>query len=72
MTSTHTDENCKDNVPQMVFGGFGRAYVPDQVLCELYPAKEGFVRGTIFPELDIPYESRWNIGTQAKEVSGHA
>jgi len=52
------DENCKDVVPTMEFTGFGKAYVPHQKLCELYPAKTGFMRGTIFPELDIPYENR--------------
>jgi len=49
-------QNCQDHVPVMIFTGFGKAYVPHQVLCEIYSAKEGFVRGTIFPELDIPYE----------------
>jgi hypothetical protein len=44
----------------MEFTGFGKAYVPCQELCELYPAKEGLIRGTIFPELDIPYVSPFN------------
>ena len=62
ITSTHhhdADRNdCKDRVPVMEFTGFGKAYVPQQELCELYPGKTGFIRGTIFPELDIPYEPK--------------
>ena len=43
--------------PIMEFNGFGKAYVPQQMLCTLHSAKDGFVAGTIFPELDIPYVS---------------
>ena len=50
------EEDCKNYAPKMKFAGFGRAYVPQQKLCELFSAKEGFVVGTIFPELYIPYE----------------
>lgn len=32
----------------------GYAYVPIQKLGELYSTEEGLMRGTIFPELDIP------------------
>lgn len=32
------------------------AYVPDQVLGEVYDPKKALCRGTIFPELDMPYE----------------
>jgi len=41
--------------PVMPFTGFGKAYVPDQKMWEIYTANWGFVRGTIFPELDLPY-----------------
>ena len=51
-------EGCQDNVPIMNFNGFGKAYVPNQELCELYSASKGLERGTIFPELDIPYYPR--------------
>lgn len=39
------------------FGDFqvGYSYVPYQVLGELYTVEKGFSRGTIFPELDLPY-----------------
>jgi len=58
--ATHRpEEDCKNYVPKMKFAGFGRAYVPQQRLCELLSAKEGFVAGTIFPELHIPYEGRF-------------
>ena len=49
------NEDCAGRIPVMEFTGFGKAYVPRQELCELYSATDGFVRGTIFPELDIPY-----------------
>lgn len=32
------------------------AYVPWQRWSNLYPLDEGFHRGTIFPELDLPFE----------------
>ena len=52
----HTDKDCKDRIPTMEFMGFGKAYVPQQELCELFSAKDGFEAGTIFPELYLPYE----------------
>ena len=52
------EDDCKNHVPKMKFAGFGRAYVPHQRLCELFTAKEGFVAGTIFPELHKPYDGR--------------
>ena len=50
------EDDCKNYVPKMKFAGFGRAYVPQQKLCELLPAIDGFKAGTIFPELYMPYE----------------
>lgn len=32
------------------------AYVPRQKWCQTYPMEQGFQRGTIFPELDLPFE----------------
>lgn len=55
----HMHDDCKNHVPTMEFAGFGRAYVPRQRLCELFPGNEAFVAGTIFPELYQPYESRF-------------
>lgn len=52
------DVGCESHVPTMEFSGFGKAYVPCQKLCRIYQASTGFVRGTIFPELDLPYEGR--------------
>ena len=34
------------------------AYVPWQRWQETYPLEEGFKRGTIFPELDFPFEGK--------------
>ncbi len=34
----------------------GYAYVPMQVMNETYEPSKGLIRGTIFPELDIPME----------------
>ena len=54
---THVgDADCLERLPVMEFTGFGKAYVPYQTLCQLYIAEYGFGRGTIFPELDLPYE----------------
>ena len=41
----HDEKNC---------GRVAYAYVPMQWLSDLYPAEEGLIQGTIFPELDIP------------------
>lgn len=35
-------------------GRVAYAYVPTQWLGDLYSVEEGFIEGTIFPELDIP------------------
>ena len=51
-------EGCSEVVPFMEFTGFGKAYVPNQELCQIYSANVGFVRGTIFPELDMPYQPK--------------
>lgn len=32
----------------------GYAYVPPQMLTQVYSPEEGLERGTIFPELDLP------------------
>ena len=32
------------------------AYVPNQIWQELYDAAEGFPKGTIFRQLDLPFE----------------
>jgi len=66
----HGQNDCKDRVPVIEFSGFGKAYVPQQELCELYPGKTGFIRGTIFPELDIPYEPRWGNNTEGGDDIG--
>lgn len=34
----------------------GMAYVPYQQWNDLYTADEGFIRGTLFPELDYPFK----------------
>ena len=34
------------------------AYVPWQRWQETYPLEKGFHRGTIFPELDLPFEGK--------------
>ncbi|MCL2235630.1 MAG: spore coat associated protein CotJA [Defluviitaleaceae bacterium] len=53
------DLGCENHIPEMNFTGFGKAYVPQQKLCRIYQATTGFKKGTIFPELNIPYEGRW-------------
>ena len=65
-------EGCMESVPIMEFAGFGRAYIPHQKLCQIYKANVGFVRGTIFPELDFPYEPRDFFSHEAKGGEDHA
>jgi len=33
-----------------------RAYVPYQKMCKVYDLKEALCKGTLFPELYMPYE----------------
>lgn len=35
-----------------------QAYVPFQEMNEIYPPEEGLIKGTIYPELDMPYWER--------------
>jgi|GEM_PF-2083153 len=69
--NTH-DDCCKNYVPTMEFNGFGKAYVPHQKLCELLSAKDGFVVGTIFPELHKPYTPIWGQNLQSEECEDFA
>ena len=64
------EDDCKNYVPTMEFAGFGRAYVPQQKLCELFSGKEGFLAGTIFPELYIPYECNMQHGQNPENKEG--
>jgi len=56
-------ENCP--TPQMIFDGFGRAYIPFQELCSIFTAMQGFINGTIFPELNLPYKALSSREAQA-------
>ena len=51
---------CAGNgMPAGVFPTYtpiGMGYVPMQQWGQLYPAGTGFQRGTIFPELDLPFQ----------------
>jgi hypothetical protein len=64
------EDDCRNYVPTMEFEGFGRAYVPQQRLCELFSGIEGFVAGTIFPELYMPYEGKVLSGHNLKSEEG--
>ena len=65
------DEDCENRVPVMEFNGFGKAYIPFQELCKVYSEHKGFVRGTIFPELDIPYEPRNNNPPKSRSMANN-
>jgi hypothetical protein len=43
------------NMPNMPNIQLARAYVPDQPYVGLFPPSEGLRKGTIFPNLYIPY-----------------
>lgn len=60
-----------DSDPTFIFDGFGKAYIPFQNLYQLYPPASGLARGTIFPELDQPYQSKANVnvGVQSSRQS---
>ena len=58
----------KPPVPIMEFTGFGKAYVPDQKLWEVYTMNLGLLRGTIFPELYSPYTPRWGVCVENQSV----
>lgn len=62
------ESDCKSRVPVMTFDGFGKSYVPFQDLCELYTEIIGLIRGTIFPELDIPYVSKSSQQSRNKKT----
>lgn len=42
-------------MPQASQYSLAMAYVPWQQWRQTYPMEQGFVRGTIFPELDLPF-----------------
>ena len=62
-------DNCPE--PTFEFTGFGKAYVPSQVMCNIYSATDGFLAGTIFPELNLPYTPRHSVDIIVEEVFGN-
>ncbi len=48
-------EMFENNEPDLKLA---RAYVPFQHASELYPPETSLIRGTVFPELDIPYKPK--------------
>lgn len=57
MQGTQTAPNMQ-NMPNMQPMALAMAYVPWQRWTETYPLEEGLERGTIFPDLDMPFEGR--------------
>jgi hypothetical protein len=53
------EDGCKDSLQNFdkCFEP-ARAYVPNQDIRMLYAPEDGILRGTIFPELDKPYDRR--------------
>ncbi|MDR1067148.1 MAG: spore coat associated protein CotJA [Clostridiales bacterium] len=56
------DDHCKDALKKFddCFD-LARAYVPYQRIRMLYSPEDGICRGTIFPELDKPYDKRSRV-----------
>lgn len=51
------DSSCNENIDAMDGMVIGMCYVPWQQWRNIYEPKEGFKRGTIFQELDKPFEA---------------
>jgi hypothetical protein len=49
------DEDDAREMPCMNKKKFARSYVPRQPYMRPYPLSEGLKKGTIFPNLDMPY-----------------
>ncbi|MCL2416019.1 MAG: spore coat associated protein CotJA [Defluviitaleaceae bacterium] len=60
--------NMGGNRPCIVVNSFAEAYVADQHLTELYSAIDGLAAGTIFPELNIPYQGRPTTAMAAETI----
>ena len=50
------EEKCSPCPKFIEVDSLARAYVPIQKMCEIYPSEKGLRRGTIYPELDKPYD----------------
>lgn len=50
---TRDSDNIPKRVPMNMM--LTRAYVPDQPYIGMFPLEEGLRRGTIFPNLAVPY-----------------
>jgi 2-methylcitrate dehydratase PrpD len=49
----HQSETVKNRFPEKT--PIAMAYVPVQQWSETYKIEDGFCRGTVFPELDLPF-----------------
>ena len=47
------ENNTSNNTSMMCCGCVGYAYVPVQILDEIYSVSKALPQGTIFPELDL-------------------
>lgn len=58
--SVHVDDTTEKCCAHDLLGGLpiAMAYVPWQEFKNLYPAEKGLCRGTIFEELDKPFEGK--------------
>lgn len=52
------DCDCGSRKDELAGMPLAMAYVPWQKWCKVYDVCEGFQRGTIFKELDLPFEGR--------------
>jgi hypothetical protein len=53
MSAIKTTQNAQDNCNKQTLA---RAYVPNQVVCELFGDDEALCHGTVFPELYQPFK----------------
>lgn len=45
-------------IPRYTYTPLARAYVIFQEFPKTYPLEEGFQKGTLFPDLYVPYDTR--------------
>lgn len=68
-----TSENCdKDNcIPfeqTIKVRRLAEAYVPFQKLCSLFEPDESLIKGTVFPELNQPYQKKSSNCKKCKSI----
>ncbi|MDK2802933.1 MAG: spore coat associated protein CotJA [Oscillospiraceae bacterium] len=62
----YTKSKCKPEVPEK-FPSYSMAYIPFQCWGEIYDSETAFNRGTLFPDLDLPFIGEEPIADDRKK-----